>query len=113
MPLYPYCAGLNFINNYLVSGLIVQNLCCVLAYLFHGLALMDTDKKGALRALKYLCILPASFLFSAPLSDSLFLLLSVACVYAVRKIFIPLPESPVLSGIHAHAGCAALCARLF
>ena len=91
-PLYPLLIrGVNFIiQNYLVSGLFVSNLCWVFAaYLLYELALMDTDKKGALRALKYLCILPASFLFSAPLSDSLFLLLSVACVYAVRKNLYP------------------------
>jgi len=91
-PLYPYLVrGLNFIvDNYLASGLIISNLCWVFAaYLLYELALLDTDKKGALRALKYLCILPASFLFSAPLSDSLFLLLSVACVYAVRKNLYP------------------------
>ena len=91
-PLYPLLVrGVNFIiDNYLVSGLIVSNLCWVFAaYLLYELALMDTDKKGALRTLKYLCILPASFLFSAPLSDSLFLLLSVSCVYAVRKNLYP------------------------
>ncbi len=92
LPLYPYLVrGFNFIiDNYLVSGLIVSNLCWVFAaYLLYELALLDTDKKGALRALKYLCILPASFLFSAPLSDSLFLLLTVAGVYAVRKNLYP------------------------
>ncbi len=92
-PLYPLLVrGVHFIiDNYLVSGLIVSNLCWVFAaYLLYELALMDTDRKGALRALKYLCILPASFLFSAPLSDSLFLLLSVACVYAVRKNSYPM-----------------------
>lgn len=92
LPLYPYLVrGVSFIiDNYLVSGLIVSNLCWVFAaYLLYELALLDTDKKGALRALKYLCILPASFLFSAPLSDSLFLLLSVASVYAVRKNLYP------------------------
>ena len=91
-PLYPLLVhGVHFIiDNYLVSGLVVSNLCWVFAaYLLYELALMDTDKKGALRTLKYLCILPASFLFSAPLSDSLFLLLSVACVYAVRKNLYP------------------------
>ena len=92
LPLYPYIVrGINFIvDNYLVSGLIVSNLCRVFAaYLLYELALLDMDKKGALRTLKYLCILPASFLFSAPLSDSLFLLLSVACVYSVRKNLYP------------------------
>ena len=92
LPLYPYLVrAVNFVfNNYLVSGLVVSNLCWVFAaYLLYELALMDMDKKSALRALKYLCILPASFLFSAPLSDSLFLLLSVSCVYAVRKNLYP------------------------
>ncbi|NLI52993.1 MAG: hypothetical protein GX417_01565 [Clostridiales bacterium] len=92
LPLYPYVVrAFNLIfQNYLVSGLIVSNLCWVFAaYLLYELALLDTDRRGALRALKYLCILPASFLFSAPLSDSLFLLLSVACVYAVRKNVYP------------------------
>ena len=92
-PLYPLLVRLfhYIFQNYLVSGLFVSNICWVFAaYLLYELALLDTDRKGALRALKYLCILPASFLFSAPLSDSLFLLLSVACVYAVRKNIYPL-----------------------
>lgn len=91
-PLYPYLVrAFNVVfQNYLASGLIVSNLCWVFAaYLTYELALMDTDRRGALRTLKYLCILPASFLFSAPLSDSLFLLLSVASVYAVRKKLYP------------------------
>jgi len=93
LPFYPILVRVfNFIfQNYLVSGLFVSNLCWVIAaYLFYELALLDTDRRGALRALKYLCILPASFLFSAPLSDSLFLLLSVLCVYSVRKNLYPL-----------------------
>jgi hypothetical protein len=93
LPLYPVLVRIfHFIfQNYLVSGLFVSNLCWVAAaYLFYELALLDTDRRGALRALKYLCILPASFLFSAPLSDSLFLLLSVLCVYSVRKNLYPL-----------------------
>lgn len=92
-PLYPALVRLlNYVfGDYLTSGLFVSNVCWVFAaYLFYDLALMDTDRKGALRALKYLCILPASFLFSAPMSDSLFLLLSVACVYAARKRLYPL-----------------------
>ncbi len=92
-PLYPILVRLlaYVFQNYLVSGLFVSNVCCVFAgCLFYELALMDTDRRSALRALKYLCILPASFLLSAPLSDSLFLLLSVACVYCVRKDNYPL-----------------------
>lgn len=88
LPLYPILVRLfaYLFGSYFASGLFVSNVCWVFAaYLFYELALLDTDRKGALRALKYLCILPASFFFSAPLSDSLFLLLSVASVYAARK----------------------------
>ncbi len=92
-PLYPALvrAVAAVVGNYFTSGLFVSNICWIFAaYLFYELALLDTDRRSALRSLKYLCILPASFLFSAPLSDSLFLLLSVASVYAVRKKLYPL-----------------------
>ena len=91
-PLYPVLVRLfSFLfGNYLTSGLFVSNVCWVFAaYLLYELALLDTDRKTALRSLKYLCILPASFLFSAPLSDSLFLLLSVGSVFAARKRLYP------------------------
>lgn len=93
LPFYPILVRIfNYVfQNYLVSGLLVSNLCWVAAaYLFYELALLDTGRRGAMRALKYLCILPASFFFSAPMSDSLFLLLSVLCVYSVRKNLYPL-----------------------
>jgi hypothetical protein len=51
-PQYPYLVrGVHFlIDNYLVSGLIVSNLCWVFAaYLLYELALMDNGQKGALR----------------------------------------------------------------
>ena len=54
-------------------------------YLLYELALLDTDRRTALRAVKYLCILPATCLFCAPMSDSLFLFLTLACVYLARK----------------------------
>lgn len=88
MPLYPILVRIfqYIFGSYLTSGLFVSNVCCVFAgYLFYELALLDYDRKTSMRMLKYLCILPASFLLSAPLSDSLFLLLSVACIYAMRK----------------------------
>ena len=46
---------------------------------------MDYGHRTALRAVKYLCILPASVLFCAPLSDSLFLLTVLLAVYCYRK----------------------------
>lgn len=88
LPFYPILvrAFRYIFQNYLTSGLFVSNVCCVFAgYVFYELALLDTDKRSALRSLKFLCLLPASFLLSAPLSDSLFLLLSVSCIYFLRK----------------------------
>lgn len=93
LPFYPIVVRLfNYIfQNYLVSGLFVSNLCCVFSgYIFYELALLDMDKRSALRALKYLCIFPAAYLLSAPLSDSLFLLLSLSAMYYARKKNYPL-----------------------
>ena len=45
---------------------------------------LDYPHKEAIRAVKYLCIFPASFFFSGPLSESLFLLLCLCCIYCIR-----------------------------
>ena len=87
-PFYPLLVRVcNYIfQNFLVSGLFVSNVMFLFAgYLLYELALLDTDRRGALRAVKYLCILPASCLFCAPMSDSLFLFLTVAGIYLARK----------------------------
>lgn len=88
MPLYPVLVRLlHFLfGDYLASGMFVSNVCCVISgLLFYELALLDHDIATSRRALKFLCILPAAFLFSAPLSDALFLTLSLGCVYLMRK----------------------------
>ena len=51
----------------------------------YRLTLLDTDRESALRAVRYLCLLPGSFFFAAPMSESLFLLLSLGCVYTARR----------------------------
>lgn len=87
-PFYPLVVRLfhYVFQDYLVSGLFVSNMSFLFAaYLLYELALLDMDRRGALRAVKYICILPASCLFCAPMSDSLFLLLTVACVYLARR----------------------------
>lgn len=87
-PFYPLAVRLfhYVFQDYLVSGLFVSNMSFLFAaYLLYELALLDMDRRGALRAVKYICILPASCLFCAPMSDSLFLLLTVSCVYLARR----------------------------
>ena len=88
LPLYPIVvrAAQGLTGSYLTAGLLVSNLCAILSgYALYELALLDTDRYTARRAVKYLNALPAAFLFSAPLSDSLFLLLTILCMYCVRK----------------------------
>lgn len=87
-PFYPIVVRIFHVvfRDYLISGLFVSNVACVFAgYVFYELALIDMDRDTAMRSLKYLCVLPASVLLSAPLSDSLFLLLSVSVMYFARK----------------------------
>ncbi|MHA6530488.1 hypothetical protein [Paenibacillus sp. BAC0078] len=75
-----------FTNNYLVAGLTVSNLCTVaFALVTYELAALDMDRKEALRTVKYLFILPAAFFFLIPMTESLFLLLSLLSIYLVRK----------------------------
>lgn len=88
LPGYPIAVRLvNLaIGNYLYSGLIVSALCfagagCVL----YRLMRLDVEHGAAVRAVKFLCISPAVFFFAAPMSESLFVLCSLACLYLVRK----------------------------
>lgn len=87
-PFYPLLIRLlgGLVGNYLVSGLIVSNLCFVLAgFVLYELILPDYGRETAIRTVKFLCLTPATVLFSAPMSDSLFLLISVLTVYLTRK----------------------------
>ena len=87
-PFYPILIKLvSFLTqNYFAAGLIVSNLCFILAgWVLYELTLLDHSRETALRTVKYFCLLPASLLFSAPMSDSVFLLACVSCLYLTRK----------------------------
>lgn len=86
-PLYPMLIRLASVNgDYLLSGLLVSNICLLIAcvYLYKFVAL-DSPDGTALRSIKYLFLFPTAFLFSAVLSESLFLALAIACLYYARK----------------------------
>lgn len=88
LPGYPVLIKIvNYIfGNYLYSALVIASLCFAAAgSMFYKLLRIDFCKKDALRAIKYLCIFPASFFFAAPMSESLFLFISVSCIYFSRK----------------------------
>ncbi len=69
-----------------VGGLIVSNLAflasCVLLY---RLVTLDHDDETGRRAVKYLFVAPTAFLFSAMLTESLFLALVLGCFYCARR----------------------------
>ena len=88
LPGYPLAvrAMTLLVPSYLASGMLVSALCfawgvCV----FYRLVLLDYDEKCARRALLFLCLMPGAFFYFAPMSESLFLLLSVSCIYSARK----------------------------
>ena len=88
LPGYPLAIRLMhiFVRNYLYAGLLVSALSfagagCVI----YRLARLDMGHAGAVRTLKYLCLMPGAFFFAAPMSESLFLLLCTLCVYCARK----------------------------
>ena len=102
LPLYPVVIRIvNFIfGNYFFSAMLISNLSFALAgTVFYRLVSLDMERKDSLRAVKYLAILPSAFFFSAPMSDSLFLLLSVSCIYLARRK--RYPASCFLGGLAA------------
>ena len=59
---------------------------------------LDYEKEEALRAVKFLCLIPGAFFFIAPMSESLFLFTTLASIYFARKGNLP---SASLFGFYA------------
>jgi Gpi18-like mannosyltransferase len=111
-PLYPLLMGLvaSVVGNYALAGLLVSNICLLVAcvYIYRYVSLdEDSDQGTARRAVKYLILFPMAFLFSAVLTESLFVMLSIACLYYARRgnwliagllgFFVPLTRLPGLA----------------
>lgn len=88
LPGYPILirAAHFIIPNWTYAALTVSGICFALAgTLFYRLARLDLGDGGARRALTALCLFPGSFFLAAPMSESLFLLCCVGCLYLARK----------------------------
>ena len=88
LPGYPIAVRLlNYlIGNDIVSGLVVSALSfSVSGCVLYKLLRLDLNSDDAMRCIKFLLISPAAFFFAAPMSESLFFLLSVSCIYLARK----------------------------
>ena len=88
LPGYPLAVRMvcQLVGEYILSGMVVSILSfasglCV----FYRLVLLDHEADTAKRAVILLCMMPGAFFFAAPMSESLFLLLSVSCLYGARK----------------------------
>ena len=88
LPGYPLAVRLMRViaRDYILSGMLVSILSFPGALcIVYRLVLLDYDEAAALRTVIILCLLPGAFFFTAPMSESFFLLLSCICVYAARK----------------------------
>ena len=75
----------------LAAGLLVSALCFAAAgSALYRLLRLDLPHRAALRGVLLLCLTPGSFFFAAPMSESLFLLLCVLCLYLARTRRFPL-----------------------
>ncbi|NLT97649.1 MAG: hypothetical protein GXW96_05755 [Christensenellaceae bacterium] len=86
-PLYP--AAVRLLNIVIghehIAALAVSWLCLSGACVFlYKLALLDADAAAARRAVRFLLLFPVAVFLGAPFSESMFLLLSLACVYHAR-----------------------------
>ena len=78
--------GVLFGGNLVVTGVAISLACFAgSAWLLHRLVRADFDEQIASRALVYLAIGPFSFFFQAVYTESLFLLLSLACFVFARE----------------------------
>ncbi len=86
-PLYPLLARWVgwVVGGPYVGGLVVSNAAFLVASVFlYRLVAIDDDVDTARRAVTYLLAAPAAFLFSAMLSESVYLALAVMCFYFAR-----------------------------
>jgi hypothetical protein len=86
-PLYPLLARWVgwFVGGPFIGGLVVSNVAFLVACVFlYRLVALDADVTTARRTVTYLFAAPGAFLFSAMLTESTFLALSVMCFYFAR-----------------------------
>lgn len=88
LPGYPVLIRLFHLltGEYLYAALLVSAFSFAGAgVVFYRLARLDLPHRDAMRALVFLCLMPGSFFYASPMSESLFLLTSLACVYLARR----------------------------
>ena len=88
LPGYPLLMRLThlFVRDWVCAGLLTSWLCFAGALsALYSLFRLDYTHERSLRAVITLLLIPGGFFFAAPMSESLFLLLSALCVYLARR----------------------------
>lgn len=87
-PLYPLLmriVGFPFGSSF-IGGVIVSNLALLAAAWFlYRLTAMETDHRTGLRAVLFLFLCPAGFIFSGVFTEAIFLAFTVAAFYCARR----------------------------
>ncbi len=87
LPGYPLAIRLVhlLVPNWLYAALLASALAFAAGgAVLYRLLRLDFPRETALRALVLLCLMPGAFFFAAPMSESLFFLLCVSCLYLAR-----------------------------
>ena len=87
-PLYPMItrAFMFLTGDSFSAALTVSAVCSVGAGIFlYELAALTLERRQAMRTVWFMFLLPASFFLGAPMTESLFLMLSVAAMYFAQK----------------------------
>lgn len=88
-PMYPAFLGIagRLVGNYFTAGMLLSNGFLLFAVIgLYKLCLLEgLSKSGGIRAVCFLLFFPASFFYSMPMSESLFLLASIYTFYNARK----------------------------
>jgi len=88
-PLYPllWRGAATITGEFPLTGVVLSNLCLLLALivLYRAVRAFGYDEGVAGRTIFYLAAFPASYFFSLAQTESLFLLLTVSCIYAARR----------------------------
>lgn len=89
---FPLYSSLISLSGYILPishiyiGILISIVCLFFAmYFIYDISLLDYDQKVAISALFFVCFLPFSFFYHAVYTDSLFLFLTTASFYFVRK----------------------------
>lgn len=88
LPGYPVIVHIfaQLLGSYLAAGLIVSALCFAGAgVMLYKLLALDMEHSAALRAVKFFALSPAAFFFVSPMSESLFVLCTLSCLYLIRR----------------------------